>query len=86
MGVLTDQLSVAVPASMSRAASNVSQSDTRPGLLAASETAPAVEQEGSPPLWSRGRMGRYEHGGYQEERSDGECREQMEAVGQWNDG
>ena len=35
---------------------------------------------------SSGRIDQYEHGGYQKERSDGECREQMEAVGQCNDG
>ena len=44
IGVSADQSSVAVPASVSRDASNASQSDTSPGLLAASGTALPVAQ------------------------------------------
>ena len=47
MGVSTDQLSVAVPARVSRAASSVSQSDTKSGLPA-SVTASPVTQACSP--------------------------------------
>ena len=43
MGVLADQFRVAVPLRMSRAASRISQSETSPGLVAASGTAPSVE-------------------------------------------
>ena len=44
MGVSADQFSVASPANVSRAASSASQSETRPGLLAASGTAVPVSQ------------------------------------------
>ena len=44
MGVLAAQLSVAVPVRVSRAASSVAQSDTRPGLFPGSGTAPPLAQ------------------------------------------
>ena len=48
MGVSDDQFSLAVPASVRRAASSASQSDTNPGLLTASGIAsPAIQS--SPP-------------------------------------
>ena len=52
MGVSADQFRVAVPLRVSRAASRVSQSAIRPGLLAASSTALPVEHVPVPTCWA----------------------------------
>ena len=46
MGILEDQFSVPLPARVSRTVSRISQSDSKPGLVAALGTAPSVEQGG----------------------------------------
>ena len=55
MGTSADQFSVALPAKVSRAASNASQSDNSPGLLAASSTA-SPEAQGVAPVWAEAGM------------------------------
>ena len=52
IGTSADQFSVAVHARVSRDASNASQSETRPGLLAGSGTAVPVEQVDVSALWA----------------------------------